>query len=131
VNRIPAVVTAIESVDTITIVSFEASGMPMRMMALEMPQTVEVGARVVLGVKASGVILAKAFSGTLSISNRLEATVESVKNGSLVSSVKVRFGESRMESIVTRESSERMALQPGDPVTAMIKASDLSILELL
>jgi molybdate transport system regulatory protein len=131
VNRIPAVVTAVESLDTITIVSFEALGTPMRMMALEMPETVEIGSRVMLGVKASGVILAKAFSGTLSISNRLDATVESVKNGSLVSSITVRFGEVRMESIVTRESSERMGLQPGDGVTALIKASELSVLELL
>ena len=129
-NRISAVVTAIESVDTITVVDFDASGTPMRMMALEMTERVEVGSKVLLGVKASGVILAKAFGGSLSISNRLDAVVESVKNGRLVSSVKVRFGEARMESIITRESSERMGLQPGDRLTVLIKASDLSILEL-
>lgn len=129
-NRISAVVTAIESVDTITVVDFDASGTPMRMMALEMTERVEVGSKVLLGVKASGVILAKAFGGSLSISNRLDAVVESVKNGRLVSSVKVRFGEARMESIITRESSERMGLQPGDRLTVLIKASDLSVLEL-
>jgi len=130
VNRIPAVVTAVESVDGITIVSFEAEGTPMRMMALEMAERVTVGMGVILGVRASGIALATSLEGNLSISNRLDVTVASVTNGQLLSSVKVRFGAEVMESIITRESSQRMALQPGDRVTALIKSSDLSILEL-
>lgn len=129
-NRIPAVVTAVESVDGITIVSFEAEGTPMRMMALEMAERVTVGMGVILGVRASGIALATSLEGNLSISNRLDVTVASVTNGQLLSSVKVRFGAEVMESIITRESSQRMALQPGDRVTALIKSSDLSILEL-
>ena len=129
-NRIPAVVTAVESVDGITIVSFQTEGTPMRMMALEMAERVAVGMGVILGVRASGIALATSLGGNLSISNRLDVTVASVTNGELLSSVKVRFGSEVMESIITRESSLRMALQPGDRVTALIKSSDLSILEL-
>jgi molybdopterin-binding protein len=129
-NRIHASVTAITSVDNITIVSFDACGEPMRMMALELDKTLEPDANVVLGVKASGISLAKQVEGQLSISNRLDVTVEAVNNGALLCSVKLRLGDILLESIITRESSLRMDLQPGDRVTALIKASELSVLEM-
>jgi len=128
-NRISAKVTAIESVDSVSIVAFEAAGQPMRMMSLELDGTLAPGAAVTLGVKASSIALAKAFEGELSISNRLEMTVESVTEGQLLCSVKLRFGEALLESIITRESAQRLHLQVGDTVTALIKASDVSILE--
>lgn len=129
-NRIAASVTAVETMDNITIVSFEAAGQPMRMMALALNTPLEPGSRVTLGVKASHVSLAKELEGMLSISNRLNVTVEKVDNGALLCSVKVRLGETLMESIITRESSERMNLQPGNTLIAMIKASELSILSI-
>ena len=128
-NRISARVTSIESVESVSIVAFEAAGQPMRMMSLELDGTLAPGAAVTLGVKASSIALAKAFEGELSISNRLEMTVESVTEGQLLCSVKLRFGEALLESIITRESAQRLHLQVGDTVTALIKASDVSILE--
>ena len=129
-NRIGATVKSVESVDNITIVSFEAAGQPMRMMALALNAPLQPGSRVTLGVKASHVSLAKDLGGMLSISNRLNVTVEKVDNGALLCSVKVRLGETLIESIITRESSERMNLRAGDRVTTLIKASELSILSI-
>jgi molybdate transport system regulatory protein len=128
-NRISAKVTAIESVESVSIVAFEAAGQPMRMMSLELDGTLAAGRDVILGVKASSIALAKAFEGELSISNRLKMTVESMTEGRLLCSVKLRFGGALLESIITRESAERLHLQVGDTVTALIKASDVSILE--
>ena len=128
-NRIKATVTAVESLDNITVVAFEAAGQKMRMMALALNTPLEPGSRVVLGVKASHVSLAKELEGMLSISNRLEVVVERVTCGALLASVKVRLDDTPIESIITRESSERMGLVPGERVVALIKASELSILE--
>ena len=127
-NRIAATVTAVECVDNITVVSFEAAGQKMRMMALALNTPLKAGSRVLLGVKASHVSLAKELDGVLSISNRLQVTVETVNSGALLASVKARFADTLIESIITRESAERMNLLPGDRVTALIKASELSIL---
>jgi len=127
-NRVNAVITAIESHEGITIVGFESAGQPMRMMALELDPALRVGLGVSLGVKASSIAIAKAFEGELSITNRLGVTIEEVTNGELLCSVKLRFGEALLESVITRASSERMALKAGDAVTALVKASDLSIL---
>ncbi len=128
-NRIEAVVTAIDSHEGITIVGFEAAGQPMRMMALELDETLRIGSKVLLGAKASNIALAKELGEMLSISNRLDTIVERVDRGVLLCSVKLRLGESLLESVITSDSSKRINLQPGDRVTALIKASELSILE--
>jgi molybdopterin-binding protein len=128
-NRIAAVITAIDSFDGINIVSFVADSQPMRMMALELNKRLQVGSKVILGVKASNIALAGGLKGVLSISNQLKVKIERVDNGELLSSVKFRFAGSLIESIITRDSSMRMNLRPGDEVVALIKSSELSILE--
>lgn len=128
-NRIAAVITAIDSFDGINIVSFVADGQPMRMMALELNKRLQVGSKVILGVKASNIALAGGLKGVLSISNQLKVKIERVDNGELLSSVKFRFAGSLIESIITHDSSIRMNLRPGDEVVALIKSSELSILE--
>ena len=130
-NRLEATVTAIECVDDITVIAFDAASMPMRMMALGLTAPLEVGSKVLLGVKASNISLAKGLKGMLSTSNQLDATIEAIKNGTLLCSVKLSIGPFLLESIITRASSERMQLQQGDTVTALIKSSELSIVEVL
>ena len=43
--------------------------------------------------------------------------------------MKLLFGEFRLESIVTKSSAVKMGLKRGDEVVALIKSSELSILE--
>ncbi len=130
-NQISATVTGIRCVDNINIVTFEAAGQTMRMMALELNNTLGIGSKVILGAKATNIALAKKKNGLLSISNQLGVTIESINQGELLSSVKFNFAGSVLESIITRESASRMALQAGDAIIALIKSSELSILEIL
>lgn len=130
-NRIKAVITAIESYEGITVVGYEAADQPMGMMALDLDPDLRVGMHVILGVKASNIAIAKAFEGELSITNRLETRIEKIVSGELLCSVMLRFDETLLESVITRASSERMALQKNDRVSALIKASDLSVLEVV
>ncbi len=130
-NRIAATITAIESFDGINVVSFEADGQPMRMMALELNETLRVGSKVILGIKASNIAIASELKGVLSISNQLKVDIEQVNNGELLSSIKFRFAGSLIESIITRDSSQCMNLCPGDEVVALIKSSELSVLEVI
>ncbi len=129
-NRIEAIVTDIEYFDNITIVSFEADEQSMRMMSLELDDTIVIGSKVILGIKASNIALAKDLNGLLSISNQLKVTVESLTNGKLLSSIKFSFAGSLIESIITRESSQKMGLQAGEEIIALIKSSELSLLEI-
>ncbi|MCJ7765898.1 MAG: TOBE domain-containing protein [Thiovulaceae bacterium] len=130
-NHINAMITDIKSVDAITIVSFEAGHQPMKMMSLELKETLVVGSKVILGAKATNIALAKEANPMLSISNQLDVTIERIDMGALLCSVKFDFDGHLLESIITRDSALRMQLAVGDEIVALIKSSELSILEVL
>lgn len=128
-NHINAIVKDIQSMDNLSIVTFDAHGHSLRMMALGLNFPLKVGSKVILGAKASNISLAKNLSGMISISNQLDCIIESVDKGSLLSSVKVRFNEVILESVITLESADQMDLRVGESVISLIKESELSILE--
>ncbi len=130
-NLTPALITDIQSVDNISVVSFKALHQTMRMMSLELNDSLHVGSEVILGVKATNISLAKEITGLLSISNRLEVTIERLDMGTLLCSIKFKFEEQIWESIITRNSALRMDLKAGDKITALVKSSELSIVEIL
>ena len=129
-NRIAAIVTALESIDNISIVNFKAADQSMTMMALELDNRLAVGSCVTLGIKASNISLAKELNGLLSISNQLPITIEHINHGRLLSSIKFSFAGSLIESIITKKSALRMNLQVRTKSIALIKSSELSILEI-
>ncbi|RRS30806.1 MAG: transporter [Epsilonproteobacteria bacterium (ex Lamellibrachia satsuma)] len=130
-SSIIAAVSEIQSCDSLHIVTFDFHGQALSMMSLELSDTVKTGAKVRLAVKPSYIVIAKNFIGELSYSNRLESTVRSIENGQLLSSVKLNFFDTVLESIITVDASKKMDLKVGDEVTAFIKASELSISEVL
>jgi len=139
-NYIKAVISKIQSVDHISIVSFlpelsthsaQMNRPEMKMMSLELDTALKVGSKVLLGVKSTNISIAKDISGLLSISNRLSCTIEHIRHGELLSSLKCRFMDTTLESIITRESAVRMNLQEADDVLVLIKSSELSIVEIL
>lgn len=126
-NQIPATVTSLERFDHISVAGFEANGVGFLMMALDLEADLEIGSRVVLGVKSTNVALAKEFSGSLSTSNQIPVRIVEIFQGELLCSVTLAFDSYRMESIITRKSVERMQLKEGETVTALVKASELFI----
>ena len=130
-NTIVAEIKEIKSVDNLNIVKFYFAGTTLSMMSLELDENVKVGAKVKLITKPTHVAIAKDFSGEVSYSNQLDAKIIHVENGELLSSIKIQIWETTLESIITKDSSERMNLHVGDSVTAFIKANELSIVEIL
>ncbi len=130
-SRLIARVLKIESCDNIQIVYFECHTQRLSMMSLNVNEKIKVGTKVTLITKASHIAIAKEFSGDISYSNQLPATIESIENGKLLSSIKLNFFDATLESIITLNSSKRMRLKTGDSVTAFIKASELSIGEII
>lgn len=130
-NKLPARVTSIEGEQNLHIISFEAEGYCLKMMGLDLPKGLHVNAHVTLGIKPSHVAIAKNLSGELSYSNQLFATIVSIENGKLLSSIVLRSHENEMQSFITLSSSIRMNLHVGDHVVLLIKASELFVLEVL
>jgi len=130
-NRFIAQVVEIKNCDNLHIVKFALFRDELSMMSLDINENIGVGTKVELIVKPTHVAIAKDFSGEVSYSNRLPCTVESINNGELLSSVKLDFHGIILESIITLNAVNRMDLRVGDSVTAFIKASDLSIGEVV
>lgn len=126
-NRLNAVVKNIQSVDNLNIVSFEYQGEVLTMMSLDLADNIQVRKRVELTAKATNIAIAKEFSGEVSFSNQIKASIVEIENGELLSSIKLKVKEFFLESIITLNSSKRMDLKVDDEVTLLIKASDLSI----
>ena len=78
-------------------------------------------------VKAPAVLLATDLNGAkVSASNRFDGTVRSVRPGAVNAEVTVESaGGLPVVAIVTQGSVEALGLQPGQPVTVLVKASDV------
>jgi molybdopterin-binding protein len=128
-NKILATIKAIESLDNLTVIAFETHGHELRLMALGLNFELCIGSEVTLSAKSSNISLAKNLQGDLSISNQLPCTIESMEMGELLCSIVLRFAKTKLRSVITKASAVKMQLQTNDTVTALIKASDLSIMQ--
>lgn len=126
-----ATVIQIEHCDGLHIVKFNCKNQTLSMMSLDLSDTIQIGIKVRLVVKPSHIAIAKNFSGEVSYSNQLQTTIVSIENGELLSSVKLNFFDTILESIITLNSSRKLNLKVGDSVTAFIKASELSMEEMM
>jgi len=63
----------------------------------------------------------------LSARNQLPAIVKSVKLGNVMAEVVMTVGDFELVAAITCGSAERLGLKPGDPVTAVIKSTEVMI----
>jgi molybdopterin-binding protein len=129
-SNLLATVTKIKTQDALTLVDFDYMGVTLRMMSLELRGDIAAGCKVYLVLKPTSVAIGKNLSGILSYSNRFDAVVEKIDRGKLLCSITLRFKDSLIESIITKESFLRLQIKEGDTVTALIKASEISIKEI-
>ncbi|QSG10392.1 Molybdopterin-binding protein [Halapricum desulfuricans] len=64
----------------------------------------------------------------LSARNHLEGTVTDVETGQVMAEVVIELGDGQeVTSTITRNSFERLDIEPGDEVAAVIKASEVMV----
>lgn len=63
----------------------------------------------------------------LSARNQLRGTVASVSLDGLMAEVVVAIGDQELVSVITKSAAERLHLQPGDEVYAVIKSTEVMI----
>jgi molybdopterin-binding protein len=128
-SQMVATVKEIENLEQLNIVVFECKNQTLKMMSLDLNPCIQVSKKVILSVKPTNIALAKNIVGEISFSNQLCATIEDITPGKLLCSVKLKWQGFLFESIITNSSAARMKLQKNDEVTMLIKASDLSIMD--
>ncbi|MCE5202379.1 MAG: TOBE domain-containing protein [Synergistaceae bacterium] len=80
-------------------------------------------------IKATWVIIATDLQGIrLSARNQLKGTVREIKAGAVNSEIVVKLdGGEDLVAVITCESTQKLGLLPGKPVTALIKASHIIV----
>ena len=130
-SQFVATIKNIDNIDSLNIVEFDFLGTTLKMMSLGLSSEIQLGKKVKLSVKPTNIIIAKNILGDINLSNNIVATIKQIENGKLLSSILLKIGDIFLESIITKDSSLRMNLQINDEVSMYIKASDLSIKEVL
>ncbi len=64
----------------------------------------------------------------ISARNQLRGTIEEIALGVVTAKVTMRVGDNLIESVITRQSVEEMELKKGDPVTALIKSTEVLLM---
>lgn len=126
-----AEVTKIQNYESLNIVTFQCHGQNLSMMSLDLDNRIKIGTQVRLIIKPTHIAIGKSFSGEISYSNQLPCTITSSDYGELLCSLNLDFFSTNLESIITCNSAKKMDLKEGDKVTAFIKASELSIGEVI
>ena len=63
----------------------------------------------------------------LSARNQLPGTVEDIQVGDIMAHVVVKVGDNLVESVITRNSAEELALKKGDAVKVVVKSTEVMI----
>lgn len=129
-NTLKAQVTQIDSMDNLTIVKFDYEGTALSMMSLGL-KDVKVGSQVILSINASHIAIGKDLKGDISLSNRFDCIIKALDKGKLLSSLKLSINDDSLSSIITTSSVNRLNLNVGDEVQALVKASEISIKEVI
>ncbi len=129
-NELVAKVAKIEKSDTLSLVYFEFEKRELVMMSLEMKESLNVGDRVVLGVKPTAIFINKGSVQKSSVSNHLKATIKQISNAKLLSSLLLQVGSAVMESIMIRKNVQMLNLKEEQEVDLYFLASELFIKEI-
>ncbi len=130
-NEIVATISQIDNIENLNIVQFEFNNQILKMMSLDLSDKIVKSQKVILAVKPTHIAIGKDVSGQLSYSNQIKATIKEIEEGKLLTNILAEVGEITLQSIITTSSSQRMNLKKNDEIILYIKASDLSILDVI
>lgn len=126
------IILAIESNEHLSLVDVQSGQDTYTAMLLETPQNaphLKVGHAVTILFKETEVALAKNLSGEISLRNRIPSIVREIRRGDILCEVILERNGQQLTSIITRRAANRLALQIGDAVEALVKANEVSLME--
>ncbi|MGC2458189.1 MAG: TOBE domain-containing protein [Gallionellaceae bacterium] len=131
-NRLPGIITAIESNDHLALVDVVVGQDAFTAMLMETPQNapyLRVANTVAVLFKETEVSLAKDLSGRLSLRNKVRGIVRQIRRGDILCEVVLDCNGNTLTSIITTRAMKRLELQEGDEVDALVKANEVSLME--
>lgn len=131
-NELRGRIAAIETNGVVSLVDVAVGSDTFTAILLETPASapfLAAGREVAVLFKETEVSLAKNLSGLLSLRNRVRTRVQGIVRGEILSEIRLDYQGQALTSIITARAAERLALQEGDEVEALIKANEVSLRE--
>ncbi|MFF5969183.1 molybdopterin-binding protein [Streptomyces collinus] len=130
-NQLPGTVTTVTPGEAMATVRVRLTGGQYLTAAITREAAEELrltpGATVRALMKSTEVSLATAPIEGLSIRNQLPGTVTDIAAGDAMASVRVTVEGGELTAAITRDAADDLALSPGVPVVALIKATEVSL----
>jgi molybdate transport system regulatory protein len=123
-------ITAIQSHEGISLVKVKSNDTIFTSIVLDTPETasyLQTDNSVKVIFKETEVIISKDSTPNVSIQNRLQCTIDSIKKGILLTQINLNFGEMIIESIITTNACEQLQLEKNETVMALIKTNEISL----
>jgi molybdate transport system regulatory protein len=131
-NRLFGTVSDCSTEGEISLVGIEVAGARITSLVLESADAagyLALGNPITVLFKESEVSLAVGPAPRISIRNQLPCQVVSVTRGGVLAHVVLAFGESRLHSLISAQAAQELGLRPGEPVLALIKATEVGLAE--
>lgn len=131
-NCLPGIITAIEFNEHLALVDVVAGPHTFTAMLMETPLKapyLKIGNMVAVMFKETEVSLAKNLAGQISLRNIIRAKVRQISCGDILCEVVLGYQEQTITSIITARAVRRLDLQEGDEVDALVKANEVSLME--
>lgn len=131
-NKLRGRITAVEFNDHVSLVDVDVGGDSFTATLLETPEDapyLKVGNTVEVLFKETEVSLAKNLSGMISLRNRVKTSVKQVRSGVILSEVVLDYQGQSISSIITTRSIKRLEIKPGDEIEALVKANEMTLME--
>jgi molybdate transport system regulatory protein len=135
-NLLPGTIIGITSVEGISIVKVGMEKMVFTSIVLDTPAEspyLVKDHRVNLLFKETEVIIAREPPFAISVRNRIECRIKSIRPGGLLCDLTLYFTgivtgrEYFIRSIITREACDQLELKENEEVTALIKTNEMSL----
>lgn len=129
-NLLTGEITTIKTEGSLSLVKVMVQDCAITSIVIETPESasyLRIGNKIKIVFKETEVVLAKAFSGAISLQNKLDCTVHSFEKGALLCKIMLNFQDTQITSVITRNAFNQLYIQEKDSVLAMIKTNEISL----
>ncbi|MCM3925920.1 TOBE domain-containing protein [Frankia sp. AiPs1] len=130
-NRFTGIITEIVSGSVMGTVTMEIPGGQTLAATVTMDAIkdlgIGIGTAVEALIKSTDIAVATTEVSGLSIRNKLSGTLVGLDSGGAMSVARIKVGKDvELTAAITRAAAEELKLEPGTPVTALIKSTEVS-----
>jgi len=130
-NTLVATVKEIYSIQQLHQVFVQCNDRTLQIVTLELDPKIQVGVKVKLSIKPTHLLLAKDHCKTLSITNQFPATLQNSNKGKILTTLKLQWQNTTLESIITTAAFEQLNIKEGVVVYGCVSESAITITEVL